>query len=62
MSEAGDCIDNDTHGVLIFKPDDHSLVGDTVQGVVLDHWRAGGWERGGQRCYKLYSREMTCVR
>lgn len=43
VSEVGGCADRDTHGIHVLGPGDQGVVGGAVQGVVLDHWRAGGW-------------------
>ncbi len=43
VSPVGGGVDRDAHGILVLIPRDRGVVGDTVQGVVLDHWRAGGW-------------------
>ncbi len=43
MSQAGGGVDCDAHGILILNPGDPGVVGDTVQGVVLDERSAGGW-------------------
>lgn len=41
ISHTGSCIDHDSHGILILNPGDQSLVGATVQWVVLDYWSTG---------------------
>lgn len=43
VPEAGGRVDGDApRSILVFNPGDQDLVGRTVQGVVLDHRRAGG--------------------
>lgn len=47
VSQAGCRVDCDAHGIFVLDPGDHSVVGDAVQGVMLDHWSAGSWQRDG---------------
>lgn len=46
VSQAGGRIDGDAHGILVLSPSDPGVVGDTVQGVFLDHRSTGSWTQG----------------
>ena len=45
VTHGGGGVDREAHGVLVLSPGDPRKVGGTVQGVVLDHRSAGGWNR-----------------
>lgn len=62
VSQAGGCVDCDAHGILVLNPGDQGAVGDTVQGVVLYHWSAGGWVGYSQDITNLSFSGITWVR